>query len=940
MANFLTQTATDILQRYPDFQKIGIILPSRRAAVFLKKELSKLIDKPVFSPYITTIEDFMLESLGWEQADQPSLMFKLYDSYAAVAPEPRETFSDFSQWAHLLLADFNELDRYKVDARTVFHYLADVERIKRWDLDPEKEMSELVQNYLKLWRLLPDVYSHFTKKLKSEKVVYQGLAYREMADTVSEHVEELRSQYDKLLFIGFNALNASEEEILRTLYREGLADFYWDVDEYYFKDEDQEAGNFLRQSKLVQELIDKKDFRYMHKSLSEIPKQIEIVNVSGRQQQALAANAAVLRFQEKQLEDVAVVLAEEELLMPFLNNLAKDISTLNVTMGLPLSNTPVAGFFQLLMEMFQENESTGRKDKDGNPSFHFQKWDDLLGHPLFKRWIQNSAATESLRNDIRKRNRIFISATELDSWVNDTHNAEFIQFFSNQDDRLSHLWVRFAKLAEWLHEAQPEKTSMLQSLFGFYKLFNRLAILMEEYPYVNDLKTATRFYKDLLKSETLDLYGEPLSGLQVMGVLETRTLDFKNLVLTSLNEDILPKGRSENSLIPFDIKREFGLPTYLDKDAVFAYHFYRLLQRAENVTLIYNGLSEGLGSGEPSRFIKQLEYELPKANGRVEFKHINPSFDVKIEDAAVDDVVKTPAIMERLRQLAERGFSASAIIDYINDPVEFYKKRVLGLQEADEVEEVAGYNTQGNVIHHLLEEYYSQRTEGEELICKSVLHSNDPVFGKSEEELRIDVVEKLKSETKLEDVDVGKNLLIREILTGMMVNFLKKEKEELIAIEREGQLLSLLGLEMELDTHITLTSGQKVKLKGVIDRVDRVGDNIRVMDYKTGSVVDSNLKINDISDLRQPKEKNKSLQLLMYAYLYYARHNEEGPISAGIISLRNVNKWPMPFRIGKNEEVSKELAEEFESFLRMIMEEIFDETIPFSKKLLTLESDE
>lgn len=908
--------------------------------MFLKKELGKQITRPVFSPFITTIEDFMLQSLGWQQADQPSLMFKLYDSYAAVAPEPKESFADFSQWAHLLLADFNELDRYKVDARAVFDYLADVERIKKWDLDPEKEMSELVQNYLKLWKLLPDVYSHFTKKLKEEKLVYQGLAYREMADTILTHVDELKSKYDKLLFIGFNALNAAEEQILRSLYQEGIADFYWDVDEYYFKDEDQEAGNFLRKSKLVQELIDKKDFRYMHKSLSEIPKNIEIVNVSGRQQQALAANAAVLRFQEKQLEDVAVVLAEEELLMPFLNNLANDISTLNVTMGLPLSNTPVAGFFQLLMEMFQENESSGRKDKNGHPSFHFQKWDDLLGHPLFKRWIGNSAATESLRNDIRKRNRIFISAAELSEWVGDTHNADFIQFFNYQGDRLSQIWIRFSKLAEWLHEAQPEKTSLLQSLFGFYKLFNRLAILMEEYPYVDDLKTATRFYKDLLKSETLDLYGEPLSGLQVMGVLETRTLDFKNLVMTSLNEDILPKGRSENSLIPFDIKREFRLPTYLDKDAVFAYHFYRLLQRVENVTLIYNSLSEGLGSGEPSRFIKQLEYELPKANPRVKFEYLNPSFDVQIEDPLAGDVEKTPAVMARLQEMAEKGFSASAIIDYINDPLEFYKKRVLGLQEADEVEEVAGYNTQGNVIHHLLEEYYSKGKDGDKFICKSTLQASDSVFAKTEAELRLDVVEKLKEETQLEDVGVGKNLLIREILTGMMVNFLRKEKEEIEALEKQGKVLSLVGLEMELDTYITLKSGQRVKLKGVIDRVDRIGYDVRVMDYKTGSVVDTNLSIKSMSDLRQPKEKNKSLQLLMYAYLYFANHNDEGPVEAGIISLRNVNKWPMPFKMNRSSQVSRELVDEFDDFLRNLMEEIFDASIPFSKKLVTLESDE
>lgn len=940
MANFLTQTAIDILTRYPDFQKIGIILPSRRAAVFLKKEISKQITKPVFSPDITTIEDFMLQSLGWQQADQPSLMFKLYDSYVAVAPEPKESFADFSQWAHLLLADFNELDRYKADARAVFDYLADVERIKKWDLDPEKELSEMVQNYLRLWRLLPDVYSHFTQKLKSEKLVYQGLAYREMADTIQDHIAELKQKYDKLLFIGFNALNASEEQILRSLYHEGLAEFYWDVDEYYFKDEDQEAGNFLRQSKLVRELIEKNDFRYLHKSLSEIPKKIEIVNVSGRQQQALAANAAVIRFQERQLEDVAVVLAEEELLMPFLNNLSEEVSTLNVTMGLPLSNTPVAGFFQLLLEMLQEQEQTGRKDKNGHPSFHFQKWDDLLGHPLFKLWVGDGVSSESLRYYMRKQNRIYISAYEMREESSDTLSAEFVQFFANQGNTLPQIWARLSVLAEHLHEVQNEKTSLLQSLFGFFKLFNRLATLMEEYPYVDDIKTATRFYKDLLKSETLDLYGEPLSGLQVMGVLETRTLDFKNIILTSLNEDVLPKGRSDNSLIPFDIKREFGLPTYLDKDAVFAYHFYRLIQRAENITLIYNGLSEGLGSGEPSRFIKQLEYELPKKNCQVSFEYLNPLFEVKIEDKHATEIAKTPAVMARLQEMAEEGFSPSAITDYVNDPIEFYKKRVLKLREVDEVEEVAGFDKQGNVIHNILERLYSVMEDGKIVKCKSVLNSSDAAFQLTEEELRELVIAELQSEAKLADVDTGKNLLIREILTGMLVNFLRKEKEELQLLESQGQVLSLLGLEKKMEATLKIRDGLEVKLKGIIDRVDRIGDTLRVIDYKTGSVQDTNLSLQSMEDMRQPKDKNKSLQLLMYALFYHKNHDWNADLQAGIISLRNVGAWPIPLKVNRNTNISPELIDSFEGFLVTLMEELFDPTIPFSKKLLTLESDE
>ncbi len=936
MPNFLTQTAQHLLQEHPDLKKAGIILPSRRAAVFLKRELSNQIDKPVWSPYINTIEDFLLESLGWKQADQPSLMFQLYQCYTEIVEGPTESFADFSQWAHLLLADFNEIDRYKVDARELFAYLSDVERIKKWNLEPGQELTELVKNYLKLWESLPALYQKFTATLAEKGEVYQGMAYRRMSEELTEHLPAISSRFEKLIFIGFNALNTAEEDILLKLYREGMAEFYWDVDDYYFNDAAQEAGNFLRQSKLVKELIDKDDFRWRHNSLSTIPKKIKIINVSGRHLMAVAANASVLEFQEQQLENVAVALADEELLPLFLNNLAEDIPTLNVTMGLPMTSTPVAGFFQLLLDMLQEFEHTGRRDSLKRPAFHFQKWDDLLSHHLFKIWCGDAVFAESLRLQIRERNRIFISGEELESWGSGSFNTSVIKFFTqNVSGSISEMWTSLSEVAQAINDQHQNKDVLLQSLFGFFKLFNRLADLMEEYPFVDDVKTAVRFYRDLVRSETLDIYGEPLSGLQVMGMLETRTLDFKNLVITSLNEDVLPKGRSQNSLIPFDIKREFGLPTYLDKDAVFAYHFYRLIQRAENIHLIYNGLSEGLGSGEASRFIRQLQYE---AGSNITFEEVHPAFGIDTNDTIEEEVVKTPAVMARLYEMAQEGFSATALIDYINDPLEFYKKRVLKLREADEVEEVAGYDTQGNVVHELLEQFYS--VDGKKEKPKSVLKSNDPIFAQGKDEIRKLVVEQLEEKAKLSDLDKGKNLLIREILTGMVINFLKREKEELEKIDANGQVLSMLGLERKFNSKLVLKSGLEVKLKGIIDRIDRVGNEVRLVDYKTGSVVPANISIKEMEDMRQPKEKNKSLQLMMYAWLFFKEEAHYDEISPAIISLRKVNDWLMPLKMGGKKGISRELMPDFEEFLTNLLEEMFNPNIAFAKKPLTLVADE
>ncbi len=931
MSTFLAQTATDILEKHPELKDISIILPSRRAAVFLRKELAQQITKPVWSPSITTIEDFLLQNLQLEKADQATLIFRLYQSYMEVASEPKENFAEFSQWAHLLLADFTEIDRYLVDAPQLFAYLADVERIRKWDLKGG-EMTEMVKRYLKTWELLPHLYRHFYQSLLAEKRVYQGMAYREMATRMDELVSGFKSKGGKFLFIGFNALNAAEEKILTSLYREGLAKFYWDVDDYYFEDTDQEAGNFLRAGKLVRELIEKDDFRWRHNTLATLPKKIKIINAAGNHVQALAAHQAVADFKEQQLEEVAVVLADENLLPVFLNNIPKSLEGLNVTMGLPLKSTPVAGFFTLILEMFQAQESSGRKSGNGHPAFHHQQWDDLLGHSLFKLWSGDALAVEELRRTLRKRNWIYLAVQDLAGWHPEVFGPEMLRFFEGAGKGdLPGFWNRLAHLTDDLHQKNNRKDALLQSLFSFYQLFNRLSDLMATYDFVTDLKTAVRFYRDLISLETLDLKGDPLSGLQVMGMLETRTLDFRNLVITSLNEDVLPKGRSENSLIPFDIKQEFGLPTYFEKDAVFAYHFYRLLQRAENVALIYNGATEGLRSGEPSRFIRQLEYELPKVHT---ITRSNYNFDVHIA-AADEQIIKTPAVMQRLREMASRGFSPTSLTDYINDPVEFYKKRVLNLQEFDEVEEVAGYDTQGNVIHELLEKFYSKGP----MVAKPVLKPDDAVFEQSEQEIREQVVELLRGQG-LRHLDTGKNLMIREILTGMMVNFLKKEKEELQVINKAGHVCSLLALEEKLAAEVVLSDGTIVKLKGTVDRVDRVGDNIRIIDYKTGFVDPSKLKVKEMNDLKQPLDYNKSLQLMTYSWLYLQNHNGHAEVFPGIISLRNSGSWIMPLSYQRNEAISREVVMEFEEFLKTVFEEIFDQSIPLSKKLLTLQSDE
>ena len=935
MSAFLARVAQDLVEKHQDLRNLAIVLPSRRSAVFLKEELSKCITKPVWSPGIMTGEDLVLRGLDWELADQPTLIFKLYESYSAVVPEPRESFSEFSHWAQLLLADFNEVDRYLVDYQQLFEYLADVERIKKWDLQGG-EVTELIANYLKLWESLPGIYRHFTEGLRKEAMVYQGMAYREFAARVDEVSGKLAFRYNKVAFVGFNALNKSESRIMMHLYKEGLASFYWDVDSYYLNDPRQEAGLFLRKDPLVKQLLEAGEFNWISDDLAATNKQIKLIAANGDHQQAVIANKLIESADPEGQLDTALVLAEERLLPSFLNNLSASTSSLNITMGLPLNETSMAGFFQLIISMLRDQEQHQRKDADGNPAFHHRYWGDLLGNNLMPLWVADAGNLHELQYQIVRRNRIYLSTEELDSWFPGVLGTDLMNFFGEiTRGDMAESWLQLAGLASHLYQGSQGRISLPQPFYGFYRIFNRLSDLMRDYPYVADWQTALRFYRELISSETLDLKGDPLSGIQVMGMLETRTLDFRKLIITSLNEDVLPKGRSENSLIPFEIRTEFGLPTYLDKDAVYAYHFYRLLQRAEDITLIYNSASSGLHTGEPSRFIRQLQFELDRQDN-VEITPISWNFEVIQQDE--ETITKTPAVMKDLQALAKKGLSPTALIDYINDQTEFYRKRVLNLKEVDEVEEVAGYDTQGNVVHGMLEEYYLDVATNDS--GSRFLSPDLPVYSLGRAELTTAVEERLAEESGHRDFTSGKNLIIREILASMIQRFLKAERAELRNIASSGSSLELLGLEENYSWEIVLGNGTKVRIHGNIDRIDKVSGEVRIIDYKTGSVEDKNLQIKVWEDLRQPKEANKSLQLMMYAWLYMRNHPDLECVKAGIISLRKTNKWLMPLKVSAQMEISREILDDFEGFLRQLLEEIFDPGLAFEKNPVTLQSDE
>ncbi len=915
MPNFLHRVAHEVLHRHSSLKHIGLILPSRRAGLFLKKELAAQLEKPQWAPKITTIEDFVLQSQGLKQEEPSVLIFELYEAYQRSSLADKEPFADFNKWAHLLLADFNEIDRYLVEPGQLFSYLADVKRIERWNLKPG-EKTEMLQNYLRFWESLSELYTLYTKALLRNKKVYQGLAYRTIISELPAAIREIKCAYEKLYFVGFNALNTAEEKLLLALYEEGVAEFFWDVDAYYFEDDLHEAGKFLRKSPLVKHLRARNDFHWLSRQLIETPKKIRIIAAPGNHMQARAANAVLSGIPPQEHQDTAVVLADEQLLVPFLSNLNQEIEHLNITMGLPLHSSPLASFFQLLWDMMIQEEQ--RREKEHGSRFYHALWDKLLASAHLKKLLAEPEALDVTRDRIRQYKQVYLSLKELKKL--ELPKAIFVLLepvLGHAHTAASGMYA-LQNLCLKLKEHLDAEQQFLHSLYSFYKLFGEMYLLFEAYPFIQDFKTAQQFYRQLLHSESLDLYGEPLRGLQLMGMLETRTLQFKRVILTSLNEDILPAGRSQNSLIPFDIKREFGLPTYLEKDSVYAYHFYRLLQGAEEAVLIYNKQTDGLGGGEASRFIAQLEFELKKVNANAEISRETMLTEVALNTHKTH-VEKSPKVIERLQEMAASGFSPTALSTYITDPLRFYYERVLGIPEATDLEDIIGFDTQGNVVHTLLEELYRQPGHtGEYCTLNAALLEAYLQKGFLEDKVR----EKLL-EHGITEMNSGKNLLIREMLTGMLQNFFRAELHAL-----DSTAPALLALEQKLEVVLPVNTAYPVRLKGTVDRVDRSLGIARILDYKTGFVDSQKLSVSDLEQLKEAAY-GKAFQLCMYAYLFLKNKPEEEVVHTGIISLRNAKEWVLPLKYNRKAEIDRNFIPEFEAFLHTLMQELFDPALPF-----------
>ena len=868
MESFLKLVAADLYKHTKgNLAHTAVVFPNKRAGLFFNEYLAQESDSPIWSPAYVSISELFRSLSPWEVGDPVKLVCELYKIFRRET-QSTETLDDFYFWGEMLISDFDDADKNKVDTDKLFSNLQDLRNIMDdytfIDDEQEEAIRQFFQNFsierrtalkerfISLWDVLGNIYKGFRESLASQNIAYEGMMYRH----VIEHLDVDKLPYEKYVFVGFNVLNKVEHTLFTQLKDAGKAVFYWDYDEFYMKENRQavthEAGEFIRRnlrdfpSPLSGELF---------KNLSK-PKEVHYIASSTENAQARYLPQWIRNNLTTPEKETAVVLCNEALLQPVLHSLPAEIKHVNITMGFPLSQTPVYSFLIALLEL----HTHGFNFKSGR--YTFQSVVTLLKHPYTR---QLTGQAELLEKELTRNNRFYPLPGELGK-------DEFLtRLFTPLSGNLN-LCIRLSETLQQVASIYQANTSgtedtdafnqlYRESLFKAYTTINRFRTLIEEDELTVQSETFRRLLVKILSTTNIPFHGEPAIGMQVMGVLETRNLDFRHLVLLSVNEGQLPKSGGDSSFIPYNLRKAFGMTTIEHKIAVYAYYFYRLLQRAERITLIYNTSSDGLNRGEWSRFMLQFLIEWPHPITR-QFLEAGQS----PQGTSPITVEKTPDVMRRMQSLFDvranpkAKFSPSALNYYLDCPLKFYYRYVAGLSAPDEVSAEIDSATFGSIFHYAAEHIYKDLTTHGKVINKEALETL------------------LRNEVKLQDyVDTAFKKLffnvpqnekpeyngVQLINSAVIARYLK----QLLQNDLRYAPFTFIASEMEVDEPIDIQTPKgviKSRIGGIIDRMDSKDGTLRIVDYKTGGDADTPPHVESLF-IPDKKRSNYVFQTFLYA---------------------------------------------------------------------------
>lgn len=917
MKPFLESFTDYLLENYQDdFSQSCVIFPSRRAGVFFQKQLSLKTTKTCWLPKISTLNEFIGDISEIQSADQLQLIYKLYQVFCKNTGI-NESFDEFYFWGQVILSDFNDIDNELVDAEKLYTNLSDIKLIESTFIDWTEEQKKAIeqfwgsidfneksdgkQKFLVLWEKLYSVYKDFNLKLDEEKIGYDGKIYRNITEQLNSS-ENVKINYKRIFIVGFNALSKAEQKLFLYLKKLGNTEFFWDFDSFYFNDKEHEAGYFIR--KMTENFPAPKSFNF--ETGITTYKNINIFASPTQTGQAKIL-PEILKNLNNEFEQTALVLADETLLLPVLYSLPADVTKLNVTMAFPVKQTSSIQFVNLLLEM-QRNI---RKSKDGI-FFKFQDIVEVVNHPFIRdyKWVGK------LKNALSENKRVYLKQNFL---IEEGASSNIFLCPESTLNYCKYLLDVISEIFETGFDSDNHRQVIeKQVLYSVYReTLNLNELLINNNIEISKHDTFVKIYKQTLSNVSVAFKGEPLAGLQIMGILETRLLDFKNIILLSVNEGILPVGSAAMSLIPYNLRKGFGLLTIEHQDAIFAYHFYHFMQRAENVNLVYCTKQPEGGRGEASRFIHQLRYS-DKLNVSEFFISDKPG--VFTNKLIIVERTESINIMLEKYLTDNKQLSPTSISTFISCPLKFYFRYIVGMKQIEELTEGVDGMLFGSIFHKAIEYLFAEKVG--QLVTENIIN-----------ELKTD--EKLDKCLTLAFDEIVSNGKPTGTLSGLyLLNYqiLKKYLIRLIEFDKQRAPFTVLGFEKEVTYPVNIEledNSQTINIRGFIDRLIEKEGRIIVQDFKTGNV---EIKSNAFDEMFS-ESGNKSFSAMRQVIIYSLTFNDDKKVKPEIISVRkSISNESISLKVGNIEMDSvMEIKNNFDAELKNILARIFSKTEPFTQ---------
>ncbi|MDR1886488.1 MAG: PD-(D/E)XK nuclease family protein [Prevotellaceae bacterium] len=930
--NFLKSVADNLYSTYGDkISSLTLVFPSRRAQLFFSEELASLIDKPIWSPDYTSLEEIVSSFTTLKKIDGFSLLTLLYQVYKKHI-HSAESFDKFYFWGETLLNDFDDIDKYLVDAKLLFRNLKAQKKLEGdfsfltdeqisyiqqfWASFNPDNNTGLQSKFIEIWDVLLPIYTEFRSVLKERNQAYSGMIYRDIVEKIQqETIPEIKSTY---VFIGFNALGECESVLFSYLKKSGKALFFWDYDDYYMKDKKQEAGMFLRKN--IELFPAPSSFVLQSEFTSD--KDVHIIASPSDVLQTKAIPEILRSMGAGFNRKTAIVLTDETILIPVLHSLPDKCTDINITLGYPLLQTPVFTLAELLIRL---QNSCGEK----NSGFYHKDVLAILRHSYINEACGEK--TKEIIDNIINNNRIYVDNLLFES---DSFLKKIFVPLSSYSELTDYLIDIFSDIAA-VPVCEPEQISLRREyIYYITKSLNKLKKSIEEINLEIGKSVFLNLIRDIFRGLKIPFTGEPMKGLQIMNIQETRALDFDNLILLSVNEGRLPQEVNSLSYIPYNLRKGYGLPCREHLEAISAYNFYRLIQRAKNIRLLYSSKTDDRRTGEMSRYLYQLKFETT-----LNIREYPVTFDISFGKSERIKVEKDDAVIQLLLKYTgdnpQKTLSPSALSSYISCPLKFYFSKIVKLEADESVVDELPLNLLGNIIHKVMEKLYlpmkhkKVTARNMELICrdtKQIESLIDKCFA----------MEFYRKDSLPNDFNEnGKLLIVRDVIGKYIKGILK--------YDRDNSGFIPLGFEKKVGININI-GNLNVGLSGIIDRIDKQGDNIRIVDYKTGAGrgTDKRMKFNSVASLfdSNPEKVNKeAFQTFMYSFMYQEYKKPSENIIPALYFVRDCYSSRFNYYLidenPENDSGSKTVTNfslyknDFEEYLAQNLRGLFDFNLPF-----------